>query len=95
MKSKSRPKAILKTLSALSFLLPASVAAAESLRPNATAFRTNVPPTEKKKENEKSKIDAKEFEKRLLEKGIKIPDSFGDAHNVGRDVDCKGETCGV
>ncbi len=92
MKPKNRPKAILKTLSALSILLPATGATAaeglRDLRPNAaTSSRTNAPSTDKKKENEKSKMDIREFEKALFEKGIPIRESFGNGHDVGKDID--------
>lgn len=99
MKSKNRPKAILKALSALSVLLPtAGVHAADGardLRPNtATASRTNVSSTEKKKDNEKTKMDIREFEKALFEKGNPIRESFGDDNGLMRDTRCTGGNCG-
>lgn len=92
MKPKNRPKAILKTLSALSVLLPASGAHAadgpRELRPkSATSARPNASSTEKKKDNEKAKMDAREFEKVLLEKGNPVRESF-DSGDAGRTVIC-------
>lgn len=92
MKSKNRPKAILKTLSALSVLLPATGAnaadGARELRPVTTkTARSNTTSTETKKDNAKSKIDAREFEKILLEKGNPVRESFGSEHNVSKDID--------